>query len=73
MRNLTTALRIFFFLIFCINPLAFETNKTTTFEDAEQLDPSRIKKLITKYKNIIVVVGKKLGLQRADNASNRVI
>ena len=51
MRNLTTALRIFFFLIFCINPLAFETNKTTTFEDAEQLDPSRIKKLITKYKH----------------------
>mgnify|MGYP001156943913 FL=1 len=51
MRNLTTALRIFFFLIFCTSPLAFETNKTATFENAEQLDPSRIKRLITKYKN----------------------
>ena len=50
MRNLTTALRIFFFLILCNNPLAFETNKTTTFENAEQLDTLRIK-LITKYKN----------------------
>ena len=51
MRYLTTALRIFFFLIFCISPLAFETNKTATVENAEQLDPSRINQLITKYKN----------------------
>ena len=53
MRNLTTALRIFSFLIFCISPLAFETNKTATFENAEQLDPSRIKKIITRYKSTV--------------------
>ncbi len=51
MSRLAKAIRIFFFLTFCFNSLAFEKNKTTHFENAEQLEPSRVIKLITKYRS----------------------